>query len=319
MILSTLLALAAFVLSAIAASEPIGSEIQSGNKACMAFISLLGGSCISTPENEDGVPLVIHNRNMEASANQNWILEFPTPASVGPQQISVFGDKIWTCTPGNTKSAVDRRRVHTAWVFRLGIRKQWRKAQTVAFMSDSARSDNRVMRLTCTSHTGALAEAPRPERGIGLIRKAASWHLKGASGWKGSNVKVVVVKHYNSMRRKRGGAFAEAGARRGRGEGAQKGENGGMKREDITGRGCGSNVEVDQDQGESNKFTIPEGIDDTLIAAQSVTSESAHNRRGAGRAAKSQKEIAWYQLNMTMKQNGGKEKRRESETCAKAR
>ncbi|KAJ7092400.1 ricin B lectin domain-containing protein [Mycena belliarum] len=109
MISPALVALSVFALSAAAV------EIQSLNSA---FFNAGIQGCISVANNTDGSPVVIHDCNTEAPANQDWKLSFFTRQPAGPQPITIFGNKcidvtngvnadgtklqIWTCVPGST-------------------------------------------------------------------------------------------------------------------------------------------------------------------------------------------------------------------------
>ncbi|KAJ7054559.1 ricin B lectin domain-containing protein [Mycena amicta] len=74
-----------------------GVQIQSLNPA-FADANLQG--CIAAPSDTNGAPLVIHNCNTEALANQDWQVNFFMRQDVGPQQIKVFGNKCIDVTNG---------------------------------------------------------------------------------------------------------------------------------------------------------------------------------------------------------------------------
>ncbi|KAJ7258068.1 ricin B lectin domain-containing protein [Mycena haematopus] len=68
-------------------------EIQSENPA---FYNAGIQGCIAAADNANGEPLIIHNCNTENPANQDWDVSFFTRQNAGPQQIKIFGDKVWT-------------------------------------------------------------------------------------------------------------------------------------------------------------------------------------------------------------------------------
>ncbi|KAJ7703936.1 ricin B lectin domain-containing protein [Mycena rosella] len=151
MILSTFIALSAFFLSATAV------EIQSSNSA---FFNAGIQGCISTADNEDGSPLVIHDCNTEDTANQDWQLSFFDKENAGPQPITIFGDKcidvtggvnadgtklqIWTCSAGNTNQE---------WISVNDFTLQWAGTNKCIDLSGGTIADGTVLQIwTCTAN-----------------------------------------------------------------------------------------------------------------------------------------------------------------------
>jgi hypothetical protein len=147
---STFVALSAIIVSAAAV------EIQSGNGA---FFSAGIQGCISVADNADGSPLVIHDCNTEATANQDWQLSFFTRQNAGPEPITIFGDKcidvtggvnadgtklqIWTCSAGNTNQQ---------WISVNNFTLQWAGTDKCIDLTGGSITDGTVLQIwTCST------------------------------------------------------------------------------------------------------------------------------------------------------------------------
>ncbi|KAJ7688019.1 ricin B lectin domain-containing protein, partial [Mycena rosella] len=115
--------------------------------------------CIAVAENADGEPLIVHNCNTENLANQGWNLTFWTGPvkNVGPQHITVFGDKcidvmdgvnadgtklqIWTCSEGNPNQQ---------WISVTDDTLQWNGTDKCIDLTDGKITDGNVLQIyTC--------------------------------------------------------------------------------------------------------------------------------------------------------------------------
>ncbi|KAJ7292537.1 ricin B lectin domain-containing protein [Mycena rebaudengoi] len=123
MISPTFVALSALILSATA------NQIQSKSPA---FFNAGIQGCVSTANNVNGAPLVIHNCNNEDLTHQDWTLQFAGRTSTNPEPIKIFGDKcidvtggvdadgtklqIWTCTGGPNQQWISGTDGSFRWV-----------------------------------------------------------------------------------------------------------------------------------------------------------------------------------------------------------
>ncbi|KAJ7133277.1 ricin B lectin domain-containing protein [Mycena epipterygia] len=168
MISSTLVALAAFGLSASA------RQIQSQNPS---FFNAGIQGCISVADNADGEPLVIHDCNTETLANQDWEATFAFKGDTSPSPITIFGGEkcidvtggvnalgtklqIWTCTGGPNQQ----------WVGTLGNTFRWSGTDKCIDLTDGRIADGTALQLyTCdttgTNENQIWASAPNPDAG----------------------------------------------------------------------------------------------------------------------------------------------------------
>ncbi|KAJ7735980.1 ricin B lectin domain-containing protein [Mycena metata] len=145
-------------------------QLQSGTAA---FVNAGIQGCISAAENADGEPLVIHNCNTEALANQDFTLNFFTKESAGPQLIKVFGDKcidvvngvnadgtklqIWTC---------DSTNANQQWTSVSDFTLRWGSTDKCIDLTDGKITDgNQLQIYTCSTNNGnqKWLGAPNPD------------------------------------------------------------------------------------------------------------------------------------------------------------
>ncbi|KAJ7292525.1 ricin B lectin domain-containing protein [Mycena rebaudengoi] len=162
---SIFVALSALIVSATA------FQIQSSNPA---FFNAGIQGCISTPDNANGSPLVIHNCNTNTLANQDWQFSSFTRQDAGPQPIKIFGDKcidvsggvnadgtklqVWSCTGGPNQQ----------WISKTDFTFQWSGTNKCIDLTDGKITDGSQLQLwTCDSNSNqkwSAAANPSAER-----------------------------------------------------------------------------------------------------------------------------------------------------------
>ncbi|KAF7334660.1 hypothetical protein MVEN_02296500 [Mycena venus] len=142
---TTLVAFSAFFLSTSA------NQIQSRSPFYNAGIQ----GCISTGENIDGSPVVIHDCNTENLTHQDWTATFAFRSNSKPGPMTIFGDRCIDVTGGQ-------------WIGTLDGTFQWSGTDKSIDLTDGKTTDGTPLQLyTCdgSNINQQWLNAPNPDNG----------------------------------------------------------------------------------------------------------------------------------------------------------